>query len=272
MNNGVHEGQGSTVSPCDSPQFRNLSFSLQSFRDRFLSTVVLPYQKLRLSQISVTSLEQQCCVFWREDTKEAVIIDPGGDIGRIESVLVREGLIVKKILLTHSHPDHSCGVAGLMEVLQGRQKFLPSLLASCSPMEVSMRSNYRWVLDERKRAGLPPVPDDGFRDCPEPDRDLDETAKIECCGVDFWVHSLPGHSAMCKAFYSPDLQVAFIGDVVFNNGKALAVEATGGCRLTLIDSIDWICRNWEDETLLFSGHGRPFRVGELKTWSITFLR
>src|SRR5688572_20267127 len=46
-----------------------------------------------------------------EDTREAVLIDPGDEVQSLLTFVARERLSVRHILLTHAHVDHVTGVA-----------------------------------------------------------------------------------------------------------------------------------------------------------------
>ena len=70
---------------------------------------------MRYQIVPVTPFEQNCTLFWCENTRQAVVIDPGGDIERILRVLEDEKLTLAKILVTHGHIDHAGGVAALVE-------------------------------------------------------------------------------------------------------------------------------------------------------------
>jgi len=50
-----------------------------------------------------------CYIVICDQTKEAVIIDPGGDEQDILTDCQQEGLTIKYIINTHGHPDHVCG-------------------------------------------------------------------------------------------------------------------------------------------------------------------
>ncbi len=50
-----------------------------------------------------------------EETKEAVVIDPGGNSDDISSLLRKEKLTLQAILLTHAHGDHIGGIVGLVK-------------------------------------------------------------------------------------------------------------------------------------------------------------
>ena len=68
---------------------------------------------MRYTIIPVTPFEQNCTIFWCEKTRQAAVIDPGGDIERVLDFLDQEKLTLAKILVTHGHIDHAGGVAAL---------------------------------------------------------------------------------------------------------------------------------------------------------------
>ena len=48
-----------------------------------------------------------------EKTKEAAVVDPGWGINKILQIANKHKLSIKKILLTHTHPDHANGVKSI---------------------------------------------------------------------------------------------------------------------------------------------------------------
>ena len=67
--------------------------------------------------IPVTPFEQNCTLLWCEETLEAAVVDPGGDVDRILRAAEEAGVKIVKILVTHGHIDHAGGVATLVERL-----------------------------------------------------------------------------------------------------------------------------------------------------------
>ncbi|MFZ8887687.1 MAG: MBL fold metallo-hydrolase, partial [Steroidobacteraceae bacterium] len=65
--------------------------------------------------IPVTAFQQNCSVLWCEETNRAAVVDPGGEIDRIEAAISEQGVEVEKIMLTHGHIDHAGGAAELSE-------------------------------------------------------------------------------------------------------------------------------------------------------------
>ncbi len=61
----------------------------------------------------VGPLQCNCSVVGDEQTKEAMVIDPGDDIDEVMAVVQRHGLTVKQIVVTHAHIDH---VGGAMKL------------------------------------------------------------------------------------------------------------------------------------------------------------
>ena len=72
---------------------------------------------LKAAIVRVTPFEQNCTLIWDEATKVGAVVDPGGDLDRIESAIKETGISVEKILLTHGHIDHAGGAADLRDKL-----------------------------------------------------------------------------------------------------------------------------------------------------------
>ena len=62
---------------------------------------------------SVGPLQCNCSVVGDEQSKEAIVIDPGDDIDDVMAVVQRHKLTVKQIVVTHAHIDHIGGAAKL---------------------------------------------------------------------------------------------------------------------------------------------------------------
>jgi len=65
--------------------------------------------------LSVGMLESNCYILGDESSREAVVIDPGGDGPDILAVLKKENLQVKTIINTHGHFDHVGANQALVE-------------------------------------------------------------------------------------------------------------------------------------------------------------
>ena len=54
-----------------------------------------------------------CSILGDEASGEAIVVDPGDDVERIQEVLARHRLAVKYIVATHAHIDHVGGIEKL---------------------------------------------------------------------------------------------------------------------------------------------------------------
>ena len=68
---------------------------------------------LRYLTIPVTPFQQNCSLVWCDDTRQAAVIDPGGDLEVILSAVDEHGLKLQQIWLTHAHIDHAGATAEL---------------------------------------------------------------------------------------------------------------------------------------------------------------
>src|SRR5690349_6865566 len=74
-----------------------------SIQSRYMIHEILP----------VGMLACNCSIFGDEETHEALVVDPGDEIGRILEIVSRHGLTVKAIVITHAHIDHIGGAQKL---------------------------------------------------------------------------------------------------------------------------------------------------------------
>jgi glyoxylase-like metal-dependent hydrolase (beta-lactamase superfamily II) len=58
---------------------------------------------------------QNSCVIWNENTKNAAVTDPGGDLDKINDFLSKNNLNLVKIFITHGHLDHAGGAFNLSQ-------------------------------------------------------------------------------------------------------------------------------------------------------------
>ena len=66
-----------------------------------------------LETFPVGYLQCNCTILGDSDSGEAIVIDPGDEIDDIHRHLLRHGLKLKQILITHAHIDHVGGALRL---------------------------------------------------------------------------------------------------------------------------------------------------------------
>ncbi|WP_313602761.1 MBL fold metallo-hydrolase [Comamonas jiangduensis] len=204
---------------------------------------------LHYHTIPVTAFQQNCSLVWCDQTKEAAVVDPGGDLETIEWELERLGLQPKAIWLTHAHIDHAGGVAELAD------KFNLDIVG---PHE----GDRFWIAGLPQQGamfGFPPA--EPF----EPTRWLQDGDTVRIGFETLNVRHTPGHTPGHVVFHAPQIERCFVGDVLFA-GSIGRTDFPQGNHQQLIDSI--VQRLWPmgDQTVFIPGHGPESSFGrERKT-------
>lgn len=149
--------------------------------------------------VPVTPYQQNCSVIWCEATLQAAVVDPGGEIEKIEAAIAANGLQLEKIILTHGHLDHVGGTA----LLSAKYSL---------PIEGPHKDDAFWLdmLDKQvEMMGFAPV--DAFT----PTRWLDQGDTVTVGECQLQVLHCPGHTPGHIVFYHQDTEKAFVGDVLF---------------------------------------------------------
>jgi hydroxyacylglutathione hydrolase len=182
-----------------------------------------------------------------EDTREAVVIDPGDEVGELLSAVERHRLSVRYILLTHAHIDHITGVGAAKKALG-------------APVGLHRDDLFLYdgVVQQGQLFGLqterqPAI--DFFYDGPGPWR-------FGSYGA--WVHHTPGHcpGGVCLAVGrdGDPTRTLFVGDTLFA-GSIGRTDLPGGDLTTLLNSIRKVLFAFPDDTVVYSGHGERTTIG-----------
>ncbi len=199
---------------------------------------------LRYRTLPVTPFQQNCSIVWCDRTMEGAVIDPGGELPRIQALAEELGVTLKQILLTHAHIDHAGGTGTL-----ARELGLPIV----GPHE----GDQFWIdgLAQQSRLfGFAPA--EPFT----PTRWLHEGDTVQVGQSTLGVRHCPGHTPGHVVFHSAEAQRAFVGDVLFA-GSIGRTDFPGGDHDTLIASITQRLWPLGDETVFIPGHGPESSFG-----------
>ncbi len=193
---------------------------------------------LEFKIVPVTPFAQNCSILWCSETRKAAVVDPGGDIDRIEAAIAEAGVTVEKVLLTHGHIDHAGATAELARKLN-------------VPIEGPQEEERFWIdqLAEQSRMfGFPQVED--FT----PDTWLNDGDQVTVGQVTLEVIHCPGHTPGHVVFFDPQSKLAIVGDVLFA-GSIGRTDFPRGDHGALISAIKGKLLPLGDDIRFIPGHG-----------------
>jgi len=192
----------------------------------------------------VGPLQCNCSVVGDETTHEAMVIDPGDEIGRILEIVKRHNLTVKQIVVTHAHIDH---VGGAMKLKQATDA--PILLNQNDSTLLKMLDiQAAWV-------GMA-VPEKVHIDQNLADGDSLKTGTLAAT-----VLHTPGHTEGSVCLYFAEEKKLIAGDTLFA-GSIGRTDLPGGSFQKIMNSLHHRVLALPDETLVVPGHGSLTTIGK----------
>ena len=205
---------------------------------------------MKCAIVPVTAYQQNCSILICEATGKAALVDPGGDLDRIEAALTQAGaeydkpIVLEKIFLTHGHLDHCAGAD------EARKKY-------SVPIEGPHKADINWLNDLPKWTEYNGFP---HADALQPDRWLEEGDTISFGEQTLQVLFTPGHSPGHVVFFHAGVRLAISGDTLFQ-GSIGRTDLPEGDHAQLMASIRDKLLPLGDDVALLPGHGPTTTIG-----------
>jgi glyoxylase-like metal-dependent hydrolase (beta-lactamase superfamily II) len=203
--------------------------------------------------LPVGILQCNCSVFGDEESREAIVIDPGAEIEKITEILDRHQLKVKAIVVTHGHIDHVAGAAKL-RALTG------------APVYMNERDfeQLDFLADQAAWLGVP-----------TPERtQVDVSAKegtlLQLGLAEFHVLETPGHTQGSISLWIPQETKLIAGDTLFRDSIG-RTDLPGGNPRQILSSIKTKLFDLPGDAAVIPGHG-PATTIEREKRQNPFLR
>lgn len=189
-------------------------------------------------------LQCNCTILGDEQSREAIVVDPGYDIPRILGALAKHQLTAKQIVITHAHIDHIASALDLKRITGA-----PVLYnAADLPLAARMDEQAAWI-----GVAVPEVK--------PPDHSPTDLEHVSTRGIDAQVIHTPGHTEGSLCLYLPSESLLLAGDTLFA-GSVGRTDLPGGHHGKLIQSIRERLLLLPDTTLVVPGHGSETTIGE----------
>jgi glyoxylase-like metal-dependent hydrolase (beta-lactamase superfamily II) len=189
-------------------------------------------------------LQCNCTILGDEQTREAIVVDPGYEVPRILAALAKHEFTVRQIVVTHAHIDH---IASALELK--RLTGAPILYnAADLPLVAMMEVQAGWL-------------DVATPEVAPPDHSPADLETVKVRGVEAQVIYTPGHTEGSLCLLVPAASLLLAGDTLFA-GSVGRTDLPGGHHGKLIESIRERLLPLPDATLVVPGHGPETTIGE----------
>jgi len=196
-----------------------------------------------LETFPVGPLQCNCTILGDEEAGEAIVIDPGDEVGRIHRRLVALGLKLKQILVTHAHIDHVGGALKLKRLTGA-----PILLnENDMPLLKMMALQAGWLGVETPETA-------------PPDASLADGLLVGLERYPAEVIHTPGHTQGSVCLHFAPLKMVIAGDTLFA-GSIGRTDLPGGNSQQIIESIESRLLALPEETKVLPGHGPATTIG-----------
>jgi len=187
--------------------------------------------------LPVGVLQCNCSVFGDEESREAIVIDPGAEIDKITGILDRHRLKVKAIIVTHGHIDHVAGAAKL-RALTGAPVYMNE--GDFEQLDL-LPVQATWL-------GVP-TPERTQVDVPAKDATM-----VQLGAADFHVLETPGHTQGSISVWIPQENKLVAGDTLFRDSIG-RTDLPGGNSRQILSSIKTKLFDLPGEAAVIPGHG-----------------
>lgn len=187
-----------------------------------------------------------CYIVLDEESKETMVIDPAGDVDKIEEMInILDGKL-KYIYLTHCHADHILGVT--------------ELKTKCGGKILIHRYDSEGL--NNPEINLSPYIGMGNIEL-EADSRIDDNDLIHLGNLEFKVIHTPGHTKGGTSIYCKEEKCLFSGDTMFR-GTWGRTDLPTSSREDIMDSIVNKLLKLPDDTIVYPGHGLSTRIEDEK--------
>ena len=204
-------------------------------------------ESYKIEKILNGRLAEFCYLLHDENSKECICVDPGYDSERIFRVIDKENFIIKEILLTHGHFDHTLSCYDM------QKRFGSNVYISKEDEELLFNAehNYANLINKTSFEKF------------EIKKFLYDNDELELLGYNVKCISTPGHTKGGMSFYFEDKKLLFSGDTLFYETYG-RTDLYGGSYVDIKNSIENKLFTLPNDVMVYPGHGDATSIGKEK--------
>src|ERR1700676_4983990 len=197
--------------------------------------------------LPVGLLQCNCSIFGDEQSREALVVDPGDNIDDILAILAKHSLRVKTIVITHAHIDH-IGGAGKLKAATGAPVVMNALDQELYD-DLDVQASWLGMDHPPARTAIDAAASDGDA--------------LTLGPAEFRVLHTPGHTQGSISLWIPAENKLIAGDTLFRDSIG-RTDLPGGNPRQILRSIEDKLLALPEETVVVPGHGPNTTIGREK--------
>lgn len=205
---------------------------------------------LKVKTFSFNAFEERTILLW-DETGEGVVVDPGcssdAERNTLDEEIIKEGISLKAVWLTHGHIDHIYGVAHVVARWN-----VPVMMHPDDIMVLGFNQRMAQAFGMPEPAGVPPT------------MDINDGDVLTFGNSSFKVFATPGHTPGSVSFWSETEKLLLSGDTLFA-GSIGRTDLPGGNYDKLIVSLMDGIMGLDGDTDVIPGHGPVTNIGRERT-------
>jgi glyoxylase-like metal-dependent hydrolase (beta-lactamase superfamily II) len=208
---------------------------------------------IKIDTIVVGPIHTNCYIVWNQNTKEALVFDPGDNGQKIHEFLREKELALKAVLFTHGHFDHISAAPFLINQTHAKTYI--------SRLEESLVSDANLNCSAMFGQPIDLTPDEFVRD----------NEVLSFLDTKIKVISTPGHTKGSVCYYFEPEGFLISGDTLFFESYGRTDFPTGNDR-EMKESLTQLLTQLKDEVIVYPGHGCETNIGYEKInnpWSLS---
>lgn len=199
---------------------------------------------MKVERLPVGIYLANCYLVYCDDTKDALVIDPGGDSDEILDRIEKLGLKIKYIILTHGHGDH---IGGLLDVKN----------KTGAPVLIHEKDEEYLKDNQKNLSNMMSLDNVELK----ADRLLKDGDKLTLGKSTVEIIYTPGHTPGGISIKIDNC--IFTGDTLFA-GSVGRTDFAGGSYEEIIHSVNERLIIYPDDTIIYPGHGPSSTIGKEK--------
>ncbi|MGL4852862.1 MAG: MBL fold metallo-hydrolase [Phocaeicola sp.] len=205
---------------------------------------------MKIKKFEFNMFPVNCYLLW-DETKEAVIIDPGcfyeEEKMTLKKFIEENGLVIKHLLNTHLHLDHIFGNPFIYNTYD-----IKAEAHQLDEFWLEQAPNQSRMFGFQLREEMIPL-----------GKYISNNESILFGNSELKAIHVPGHSPGSLVFYCEKSNCMFSGDVLFQ-GSIGRADLAGGNFEELINNISTRLFTLPEETTVYPGHGTPTTIANEK--------